>query len=255
MLDWISPEVQKLQEDLQRKRESIGIKNASETKKGNVAEMPNPKPNEPRVACVGCQESFTELEYGSHLAECKKAMREIRINGWGEYAERAGILQEHMTAELTDFDARIRKLAAHPILNGVLIKGAVGAGKTRLMVAMCKHQYIETGTHFTYSMMRKLFRALRTTYDPASEVSEKEFMDYLFNTPLLAIDDLAHEGRMSESILGSLHEILSVRHGTYRPTIITTNLTLDQIGEHYDPSIQSRLGAWMQLTLVGKDRR
>ena len=72
---------------------------------------------------------------------------------------------------------------------------------------------------------------------------------------VLLIDDLAHEGRVSEAGIGALHEVITIRNGNYLPTAISTNLTLEEIAQHYDASIASRLAAWLPVVLNGPDRR
>lgn len=40
-----------------------------------------------------------------------------------------------------------------------------------------------------------------------------------------------------------------------RPTVVTTNWTIEQIGERMDERIASRLSEFMVIALVGGDRR
>jgi hypothetical protein len=40
-----------------------------------------------------------------------------------------------------------------------------------------------------------------------------------------------------------------------RPTVVTTNWTIEQIGKRMDERIASRLSGFMVIALIGKDRR
>jgi len=207
-------------------------------------------------------QSFTVEQYKLHLPGCRERLCTARATDWPRDALRYGILAEHVGADLGDFPAEVQEsarlfTAIRPeadSAHGLLITGPVGTGKTRLLAAISKEHY-SAGTAFYYAMTRTMLRRMRDTYQDNAEETESAFMDYLCNVQVLLLDDLAHEGRISEAVVGNLHEVLSIRHGNFRPTIITTNLSLEQIGRAYDPSIQSRLSSWEQVVLAGRDWR
>jgi DNA replication protein DnaC len=47
--------------------------------------------------------------------------------------------------------------------------------------------------------------------------------------------------------------LLNARSGS--PTVITSNLSMEQIGRIQDDRLASRLGAGLEIRLTGKDRR
>lgn len=169
-----------------------------------------------------------------------------------------GIMQEHVDAKLEDFDKPVQRTARVLIgdvaYRGLLATGAPGTGKTRLMVAICR-EYLLQGRRIEYTHARAFFRRLWNTYRDNAEESEQAVLESFGMADLLAIDDLGHEGKVSEAVVGALHEVISHRHGNYKATVITTNLSIDEIGRKYDESIASRLQAWLPVVLAGKDRR
>lgn len=68
----------------------------------------------------------------------------------------------------------------------------------------------------------------------------------------VVLDDIGTATQSDVKILTTL-EIINARIG--RPTIITTNLDMHQIGQIYDDRIVSRLRAGVCIEMNGRDRR
>ena len=167
--------------------------------------------------------------------------------------------REHQGAKLEDFDPRTRELALAAIerseeFRGGLMTGSPGTGKTRLLVALCQREH-EAGKRVHFYLARRFFRRLSAVYAPNPSEREQAVIDDLSHCDLLAIDDLGHEGKPSDFVLGALHEIVQNRHGNYRPTLVSTNLALAEIAARYDDAIASRLGSWLPIVMAGEDRR
>mgnify|MGYP001608882149 CR=1 FL=1 len=203
--------------------------------------------------CGECKEPITSQE---ELNEHRASHARDRIDRVPARLLELGILEEHVSATLEDFAGvpEAKGLVERWTRPGVLIMGMVGAGKTRLLVALCRHFLLQR-QNVAYAMARTLFRRIRATYQEGARESEDQVIQDLVGVDFLAIDDLAHEGKVTEHVIGALHEILSMRHGNGKPSAITTNLTLEGIGNQYDAAIASRLGAWRRVVLVGKDWR
>lgn len=173
--------------------------------------------------------------------------------------ESIGVPAEHRKAELEDFAPAVRGAVASLLASpersrGLLVTGKPGRGKTRLLAAICG-VYLAQGKRVRFYIARRLFGRLWATYSDGAEESEDKVIAELTSCDFLAIDDLGHEGKASDGVLGALHEIVTARHGNFRPTAISTNLSLDEIARRYDESIASRVGAWLPLLMGGSDRR
>jgi hypothetical protein len=163
-----------------------------------------------------------------------------------------GVFPIHLGARLSDF----RQPYEVP---PPFICGPVGTGKTHLAVAYLVREIQQWGENsriFIRSV--DLFNKLRDSFrhnlsTPASEITEN-FSRYRF----LVIDDLGTE-RSTPLVQEALYSIIDYRAGYRLPTIITSNFSLDQVGEHYGDfgeRLASRIfGMGETLMLKGKDRR
>ena len=80
-------------------------------------------------------------------------------------------------------------------------------------------------------------------------------MDRYLSCDLLILDDLGSEltSTMSQS---ALYTLINTRLMEDRHTVISSNLSLDDIRRRYQPMIASRLeGEYRELTFVGQDIR
>lgn len=75
------------------------------------------------------------------------------------------------------------------------------------------------------------------------------------DTPLLVLDDLGAE-KTTPWALQSLYVILNKRGSELRQTIITSNLSLDEMSNELSDRIASRIkGMCKVVVMKGKDRR
>ena len=72
---------------------------------------------------------------------------------------------------------------------------------------------------------------------------------------LMILDDLGTEMVTSFSV-SALYQLINTRLNSARPTIISTNCTMDELERKYGPQIMSRLeGEYLLLTFHGRDIR
>jgi DNA replication protein DnaC len=210
-------------------------------------------------ACVEAERQADERARIERKASERMAKRRWLEENIKQVLTNSGVLTEHSDAQLEDFPADVRAAAAALIheprrYRGILITGSPGRGKTHLLAAIGRSALL-TDHKFYFAMARALLRRLWSTFRDDARESEEEVIRELTSVPFLLIDDLSHEGRISEAGVGAFHEILSVRNGNFLPTVISTNLTLVEIGRAYDEAIKSRLAAWLPIVLTGRDRR
>jgi DNA replication protein DnaC len=80
-------------------------------------------------------------------------------------------------------------------------------------------------------------------------------VDKYSRCPLLVLDDLGVE-KTTDWALQTLYVILNNRYTNYRQTIITSNLTLEEIGNKLGDRIASRIaGMCSIIQMKGKDKR
>ena len=134
-----------------------------------------------------------------------------------------------------------------------LMLGATGLGKTHLSSAVAK-KVIERGYDVVYRTAQSammIFERQRFGDGFRGDGTERE----LFDADLLIIDDLGTEVTTQYTI-ACLYELINSRLNDDRPTIISTNLTKDELRERYADRIMSRLfGEYRPLLFRGGDIR
>lgn len=220
---------------------------------GSVIETPRYGYSGPVPFCDPCLE---QRERERQAWDKARAWWEHAANLAG-YMERAGVLLEHADATPMDFSPVVREqldACANGSASGLLVCGPVGTGKTRFAAAAVRLWLLRRRS-VVCTLARQMFRRIRSTYQEGSEESEDYVIEEFCTTDLLVIDDLGREGRITAPVMADLHEVISRRLGNRLPTIVTTNLSLDEIATSYDAAIASRLGVFECVVLDGGDRR
>lgn len=117
----------------------------------------------------------------------------------------------------------------------LLIKGGYGSGKTHLAAAIANYR-LQRGEPAIFIAVPDLLDYLRSTFSPGSLVDYDERFDEIRNAPLLILDDLGTQSTTSWA-REKLFQLLNHRYLARLPTVITTNLELEEI----DPRLRSRL--------------
>lgn len=133
----------------------------------------------------------------------------------------------------------------------LLLRGPTGTGKTHVSLAIARRA-AEQGYHVVYGPVQKLLRQLEREHFGRDEGESEEL---LCHCDLLILDDLGAEFA-SPFYASCLYTILNARLLQQLPTIISTNLNMQQIQERYGDAIASRvMGSFQPLPFCGKDIR
>ena len=119
--------------------------------------------------------------------------------------------------------------------------GNVGTGKTFLSCCIAK-ELMETGFSVIYSSADKLFKNLVDLRFQDDKDAYFSFMDDIHQCDLLIIDDLGTEA-ISERVKADLFTCLNNRDMQKKATLISTNLTLDELSRRYSERIFSRVSS------------
>ena len=129
------------------------------------------------------------------------------------------------------------------------ISGGVGSGKSR-MAATIAFEAMRDGPAVAFIHAADLFDRLRQAeFKPLGE--EDPFrLERLARSRLMVIDDLGVE-KSTEFTITRLLMLLEKRHWRSNPTIITSNLDLDELAKKFgDDRIPSRLVDWADLATI-----
>lgn len=159
--------------------------------------------------------------------------------------------REHMTSILNfcrEYAANFTKKAPW-----LIMYGGTGLGKTHLSLAIA-NVVIERGYGVYYGSIQSIMEKLEREHFGKKTAEESE-KDAITSADLLIIDDLGVEF-VTQFTTAALHDVLNTRLLKGLPTIISTNLEMDEIYEKYTQRIASRLfGSSLPLAFCGKDIR
>lgn len=140
--------------------------------------------------------------------------------------------------------------------NNLLLYGNTGVGKTFLTNCIAK-ELLDRSYTVVYLTSLKLFDILeKYKFDRGSEQAENHTTAaYILESDLLIIDDLGTE--LNNSFTSSqLYQCIDTRLNNERATIISTNLSFDDLREQYSERIFSRItGNYTLLKITGDDIR
>ncbi len=119
--------------------------------------------------------------------------------------------------------------------------GNVGTGKTFLSCCIAK-ELMETGFSVTYCSADKLFKDLVDLRFGDDRNEYFSFIEDMNQCDLLIIDDLGTEA-ITERVKADLFTCLNNRDLSKKATLISTNLTLDELNRRYSERIFSRVSS------------
>ena len=164
--------------------------------------------------------------------------------------------QENMRRIVTVCEGYAKQFPGYPLKN-LLFSGGTGLGKTFLSGCVAR-EVSRRGYSVVYDTAIHLFSAFETrrfTRDAGEERQARDDTRRYLGCDLLILDDLGSE-LTSPLAQSSLYEVVNSRLQAGRHTIISTNLSMEQIAERYTPQITSRIGGlYWELTFYGDDLR
>ncbi len=135
----------------------------------------------------------------------------------------------------------------------LLFSGNTGLGKTFLSACIAR-AVADKGFSVVYESAAHLFQVLEKARFGGNEDDRRQAAKYT-ECDLLIVDDLGTEltGQFTTS---ALYTVINDRLLENRPTIISTNLSVEELNQRYNPQIVSRLrGSYRRMAFVGEDIR
>lgn len=139
------------------------------------------------------------------------------------------------------------------LAGNLLFSGNTGLGKTFLSACIAR-TVADRGFSVVYESAGHLFQTLEKARFESGEENRRAAAKYS-ECDLLIVDDLGTE-LSGQFVTAALYTLINDRLLENRPTIISTNLSEEELIRRYNPQIASRLrGSYRRVAFVGDDIR
>lgn len=136
----------------------------------------------------------------------------------------------------------------------LLMTGPPGLGKTFLSACIAR-EVSAAGCSVVYDTAAHVFAQFESSKFGREDGEAEEDVRRCMGCDLLIVDDLGSE-MVTAFVVSALYQIVNGRLMEGRKTILSTNLTPEELGRRYSAAIRSRLeGEYQVLTFFGEDIR
>ena len=131
----------------------------------------------------------------------------------------------------------------------LFIYGGWGVGKTHLAAAIAR-ELLLMGKKVMFTSVPKALYEIRKAFQDDARETEEAYIERYLSCSFLILDDFGIE-KTTEWTRQTLDYIIYERDSNLKPTIITSNLSLDEISQKVDGRIASRLAGMGSIIKVG----
>jgi len=123
---------------------------------------------------------------------------------------------------------------------GILFTGTYGTGKTHLAAAITNYIISEFGISVKFGTFIDLLANIKASFSKDCVTSEEDLVNAMMNIDLLVIDDIGKE-KNTEWSNAILYRLINRRYENYKPTIITSNLSIAELENEIGKATVSRI--------------
>lgn len=225
-----------------------------------IADKPIP-PRDGAEPCAYCKNLRYVIGANGEMTPCPKcgAPRQWKVDALKAYSSLSGVatnqtLFNFKTAfkgakddGLVNCLQAAEDFAEHPDQRWLVMWGERGSGKSHLCAAVANH-LIGAGTPALFITAPDLLAALKEAMDLQTNTEQESYSGRLKMVkiaPVLILDDLGAESASAWSD-GVIFEVIDYRYRQRLPTMIATNVSLDE----FDPRVASRMQDAAFVTVV-----
>lgn len=207
-------------------------------------------------SCGVCGGTGWEFMDGKGVRPCKCKKEDLRL----KLINDAHIPQRYTNCALHNYEptpGNVSQMRAinyahrfvhdYPVVDrGLLFTGSVGVGKTHLGVGILRG-LMEKGIPCIFWEYGPLLKTIQASYNKASQASEMEILEPVFQTEVLLLDEVGAL-KPSEWVLDMMRLIIGSRYSENRITIVTTNYA-DAVATEGDELLEERIGVRLRSRL------
>ena len=195
------------------------------------------------------QEQKKELTF---LSAGRESFDQFRLDYYSDKPTPAGYVPR-VIMEKTYQTCRRYAFGFHEKAGNLLFSGNTGLGKTFLSACIAR-TVADQGYSVVYESAGKLFQTLEKARFEGNDENRRAAAKYA-ECDLLIVDDLGTE-LPGQFVTAALYSLINDRLLENKPTIISTNLSEEELVRRYNPQIASRLrGSYKRVAFVGDDIR
>ena len=196
------------------------------------------------------QEQKKELTF---LSAGRESFDQFRLDYYSDRVDPRLGFSPRSVMEKTYQNCRRYALGFTMKAGNLLFSGNTGLGKTFLSACIAR-SVADQGFSVVYESAGHLFSALEKARFENNEENRRAAAKYR-ECDLLILDDLGTE-LPGQFVTAALYSLVNDRLLENKPTIISTNLSEEELVRRYNPQIASRLrGSYRRMAFVGDDIR
>ena len=196
------------------------------------------------------QEQKKELTF---LSAGRESFDQFRLDYYSDRVDARLGFSPRSVMEKTYQNCRRYALGFTMKAGNLLFSGNTGLGKTFLSACIAR-SVADQGFSVVYESAGHLFSALEKARFENNEENRRAAAKYR-ECDLLILDDLGTE-LPGQFVTAALYSLVNDRLLENKPTIISTNLSEEELVRRYNPQIASRLrGSYRRMAFVGDDIR
>jgi len=198
---------------------------------------------------------FDQILRGSGIEHNKQHCTDVVAEQYDRFLK--GNTQRHVALEIAQRFVRDLYISGPQgkTKYSMVLAGPNGSGKTFL--AQCiRAEFIRSDVPAWYTRLRDLLRNVQAAYDKKVVHTADDMIEFYGDFPVLIIDEFDIH-KKSEDRMDIVEDIINYRYENDMPTVVTTNLSPDDLQDAWGFRIHSRLvdmGFWFWLSWDLRDK-
>ncbi len=195
-------------------------------------------------------EAYNNLNALTPLSLC--TFDSFSLNYYPDHAEDSSKKSPRSIMEGVFYNCRNYAEGFSPSSPSLIMQGGTGLGKTHISLSIA-NTVIQKGFGVVYCSVNNIITKLEREHFGKGEDGNTDRL--LLDCDLLILDDLGTEFKTAFSS-AEIYNIVNTRLMTHKPTIISTNLSMQELQERYTERFASRImGDYVRVLFFGRDNR